>query len=416
MIKILLTEDEHEKKRLIVSELLKIKDLGYDSIDYASDVREAKRLLSRKKYDLVILDINLPARAGESAEKSGGLQLLLFLKVHHKAIQPSYIVGLTAYDEAASAAEEAFASPLRKLIRFSMTDMAWSHQLSSAVEHLIHINKPPYPCDGSTYHTDIAIFVALDGEELSSILALDAGWQRVEVMHDLTTYYSGAFSRGDKRLSVVLAAAPRMGMPPAAVISTKMINAFRPQYIAIAGICAGVRDKVKMGDVLVADPCFDWGSGKWVKSESGPAEFRPSLYQWRLDPQLAAAFKDFSQNAGVLQAIYDTWDQKKPEQIPRIYVDAMASGASVLQSQEHVAGIRSLHKNLIGIEMESYSVFTAAEYSSSPKPKCFSIKAVCDFGDDQKDDDFHDYAAFMSARVLFDFCLEKIDPINEELD
>ncbi|MCS7703229.1 hypothetical protein N0018_25790, partial [Pseudomonas aeruginosa] len=89
---------------------------------------------------------------------------------------------------------------------------------------------------------------------------------------------------------------------------------------------------------------------------------------------------------------------------------------SVLQSQEHVAGIRSLHKNLIGIEMESYSVFTAAEYSSSPKPKCFSIKAVCDFGDDQKDDDFHDYAAFMSARVLFDFCLEKIDPINEELD
>jgi nucleoside phosphorylase/CheY-like chemotaxis protein len=413
MIKILLTEDEPEKKRVIVEQIISVEGISLSNIDFAVDALEAKRFLSKNKYDLLILDINLPLKAGEGVEPGGGLTVLDFVKRNIKAIKPSYIVGMSAYQDGISAAEAEFTSPLWKLISFSLSDMSWARALIGAIEYLVENNKPPYVCDGSTFHTDLAIFVALEGEELASILALDAGWQKVDVPHDFTRYHVGKFKSADKELSVVVAAAPRMGMPPAAVIATKLINSFRPKYLAITGICAGVRSKVKMGDILIADALFDWGSGKWAKSLKAPAIFLPASYQWRLDQQLRADLKEFSEGYVGLAEHYENYPNKKPKTAPTTHIEVMASGAAVLQSAEHVSAIRALHKNLIGIEMESYAVFTAAEYSSNPKPKCISIKSVCDFGDDKKSDGFHEFSAYISAKFLQDFALSCLEPVHD---
>jgi hypothetical protein len=72
----------------------------------------------------------------------------------------------------------------------------------------------------------------------------------------------------------------------------------------------------------------------------------------------------------------------KPALPPVVLIDAMASGGSVLQVAQLMEDVQDQHKNLVGVEMESYSVSTAAEYASDPRPVCFSIKAVCDFGDE----------------------------------
>jgi hypothetical protein len=36
------------------------------------------------------------------------------------------------------------------------------------------------------------------------------------------------------------------------------------------------------------------------------------------------------------------------------------------------------------------------------------IKAVCDFADELKGDDWQTFAAFMSAQTLYEFCLEEL--------
>ncbi|WP_454833681.1 5'-methylthioadenosine/S-adenosylhomocysteine nucleosidase family protein [Pseudomonas lini] len=414
MIRILLTEDEQEKRRLITKELISTSGVTIDQIDVAVDVMEAKKLLKKKKYDLLILDLNLPSRAGEIAEKNSGLAILEFIKVNNAAIKPTYIIGMTAYEEAAAEAEVEFSSPLWKLVKFSFRDMAWATSLLAAVQYIVSSHAPPYICDGASYHTDLGIFVALDGEELSSILDIDIPWKKVTVAHDSLTYFTGTFKSDDKELSVVVAAAPKMGMPAAAVVTTKLISTFRPKYLAITGICAGVRKKVEMGDLLIADPSFDWGSGKWEKSGE-TVEFKPATYQWRLDQNLSASFKQFSSDPEIMRESHRNFDGKKPTQLPKVYIEAMASGAAVLQSQEHMDMIRKQHKNLIGIEMETYSVFTAAAYASDPKPICFSIKSVCDFGDDHKDDNYHEYAAYISARFLYKFALDKLEPVFERV-
>jgi nucleoside phosphorylase len=59
-----------------------------------------------------------------------------------------------------------------------------------------------------------------------------------------------------------------------------------------------------------------------------------------------------------------------------------------------------VHRELIGVEMEIYGLYAAANNSSNPRPKVFALKSVCDFADSEKDDKAHKYAAYTSARVL----------------
>ncbi len=73
---------------------------------------------------------------------------------------------------------------------------------------------------------------------------------------------------------------------------------------------------------------------------------------------------------------------------------------------EMIDSVKKQHKNLIGIEMESYAVFTACALADDPKPLCVSLKSVCDFGDSSKSDDYHHYASYTSAKVLTRFILD----------
>lgn len=137
-----------------------------------------------------------------------------------------------------------------------------------------------------------------------------------------------------------------------------------------------------------------------VSAISIPTVLPLSAYQWRLTESLRSAVRAAGDNVGLMKSVHDAFLGKKPAVPPKVVIDAMASGAAVLQSSQSIQEVRAQHKNLVGIEMESYAVFCAAEYSSEPRPQVLSLKSVCDFGDDQKNDDFHEYAIFTSSEFL----------------
>lgn len=405
-MKILVVEDEREKCRLIAEAILSVEGVIADDIEYVADVVSAKKAIAKTRFDLIILDINLPPRPQDRPMVGAGLDVLNFIKQNSKAKAPAYLFGLTAYDDGAAAAAAEFSSPLWKLVRFSYSECEWRGPLCEAVTFLLKSARPPFVSDGSTFHTDLAIFVALEDEELKSILKLDGEWKEVGVPHDHARYYRGCFVGQNGSVSVVAVAAPRMGMPAAAVAASKLIYNFRPRILAIAGICAGVRGKVDAGDILVADPCFDWGAGKWMKNvQADSLQFIPAAYQWRLDEPLRVAVRTVADTPGVLSRIHESYQGQKPSEPPKVVIEAMASGASVLQASALMQEVRGQHKNLVGIEMESYAVFTAAEYASYPRPSCIAIKAVCDFGDEDKSDVAHAYAAYTSANFLYQLAI-----------
>jgi nucleoside phosphorylase/CheY-like chemotaxis protein len=408
MIKILIVEDEPEKKRLLVETILSVDSLGHDNISYAPDVRSAKKAIKETRFELIILDINIPSNPDEASSVGAGLGVLSFIKNNAAAKAPGFIVGMSAHDDGMHAAEKEFSSPLWKLVHFSYTDTSWQAPLKEALRYLISKDLPPFISDGHTYHTDLAIFVALEDEELNSIRNLDGAWTERHIPHDSSRYFEGRFEGARGTLSVVVVAAPKMGMPTAAVVASKLISAYRPKYLAITGICAGVRGKSKLGDILIADPCFDWGSGKWIKDTSGELKFRPAPYPWRLDRNLRSYFKRLGESKEYLSQLRNRYEGWRPDSPPDVLIEAMASGGSVLQAAKLMEDVREQHKNLIGVEMESYAVFTAAEYAAEPRPICFSIKAVCDFGDENKNDGAHGFAAYASAEFLYEFSIRHL--------
>lgn len=408
-MKVLIVEDEQEKRRLIAEAVFSVPGISDENIEYASDVVAAKRAIKRTRFDLIILDINLPPRPEVRVSVGAGLDILTFIKESTLAKRPAYLFGLTAHDDGAEVAAKEFSSPLWKLVRFSYSDIEWREPLRQAIVYLQQAQQPPFSSDGNTFHVDLGIFVALEDEELDSILSLDAGWVEANVQHDHARYFRGNFIGQSGNVSVVVTAAPKMGMPAAAVAASKLISSFRPRVVAITGICAGIRGKTNIGDILIADPCFDWGAGKWSKdSETGNRQFIPAAYQWRLDESLRVTVRSLADQEAVLSQIHESFDGSKPDSPPKVVIDAMASGASVLQASATVEEIRRQHKNLVGIEMESYAVFTAAEYAPEPRPKCISIKSVCDFADEEKSDAAHGYAAHTSARFLYELATRKL--------
>lgn len=74
-----------------------------------------------------------------------------------------------------------------------------------------------------------------------------------------------------------------------------------------------------------------------------------------------------------------------------------------------VERILKQNRNLLGIEMEAYGVLYAATHATKPRPKVFVAKSVCDFADEQKNDQYQDYAAYTSAKFIYQLALNYLD-------
>jgi nucleoside phosphorylase len=414
MIKILLVEDDTEKARLVAAALLEVTGISAGSISRCSSAFDAKKLLKTTHFDLMILDINIPTRTDQKVRTGGGLEISRALHSKPGYQVPSHVIGLSAYEEGVTEAKRGFENPFWRIVRFAADESAWRQTLKTAAESIVKNARFPPLNDGHTFHTTLGIVVGLEDVELKSVLELSPSFSQVVVPHDPTRYFKGHLERGERRIDVVVAAAPKMGLVTSAVVTTKLIENFRPKYLAMSGICAGVKEETGLGDVLVADPCWDWGSGKVSTGANGEEVFAAAPYQWRLDAQLRSVCKDIASDKIWLDDLYAKWPEGRPENKPKVLIEAMASGASVLARKTALAAIRRQHKNLIGIEMEIYAVITAAELASAPRPLAIAAKSVCDFGEEDKDGKVQRYAAYTSAQFLEELAFRTMIASDED--
>ena len=60
--------------------------------------------------------------------------------------------------------------------------------------------------------------------------------------------------------------------------------------------------------------------------------------------------------------------------------------------------------------METFAMYYACNYNKNT-PKYISMKAVVDFADTKKDDEYHQYASFISIHTLIEFIKEYFSKI-----
>lgn len=399
MISILVVEDDAKKLQAVMKCLLSIDGVDESKIKHVMDILSAKREMSKTSFDLLILDIAIPERMDQPIKPDGGLKLLEVFDRPGRLNIPDHIIGVTAVEEVRQLALERFSQRLWALLFFDWAIDAWSSPLAARVRHILAV-KENQSARLPEHKHELAIVCALDTPELSAVLKLDWGWEQFHSVGDDTIYYRGTYKSGSgQQRTVVAASAPRFGIAASAALSMKLVQVFRPRYLAMVGITAGVRRKVRIGDIIAADPSWDWGSGKWVR-EKGALRFLPAPHQLAIDPAIRNKLKLIMGDEAALSEIRSKWEGEKPSHALGFHIGPVASGASVLADGQICKDVIAQHRSLLGIEMEVYGVYAAVEEASLPRPKVFALKAVTDFADGTKNDKFRWYAAYASANAM----------------
>jgi len=252
------------------------------------------------------------------------------------------------------------------------------------------------------YGSDLCIITALEVPEQSAILDLPWGWEFIEIGNEVATFRSGWFEVDGHRKRVIAACANRMGMTSAAILAMKAIYCFRPRYLAMTGIAAGIKGECDLGDVVVGDPTWDYGSGKWA-SRGSKRVFEMAPRQIPLPASLRSRFERFAQDRSTLDRIQQEWRGAMPDSKLKMLLGPMASGAAVRADGDAQREVRAQHRKAVAIEMEAFGVMAAAHDAPLPEVKAFVMKSICDFADGEKSDNYQAYAAYTSASALRSF-------------
>jgi nucleoside phosphorylase/CheY-like chemotaxis protein len=401
-MKVLIVEDTVAKATEVQTALEVAMGRDSLSIDRARSFIAATRALQKETYDLLILDLVLPIRDDEVPVDYGGRQVLLEMLAGTDCRRASHIICLTAFEGIAGILKNEVEKNLVHVVIYKEGDPQWRDALLAKARY-VHQRLTESDNFPAKYDRDVAIVTSSPLVELKEITKLPVPYTGEYHQTDALYYYHTTWKRaGGRSLSVIACAAPTMGMTAACATALKVIQRWRPRFLVMTGIAAGTRKEQNFGDILVAEAAYDYGSGKIGENEDGSRVFIPSPNQLRIDADLHALIQLWEREQIRMDAIKNSW-YKDVAAPPRMFSGVLASGAAVVQSQVLVDEILRTSRKVVGLEMEAYAVFHAAHLSSLPRPRVLVAKSISDFANRDKNDDWQQYAAFTSARFVYEF-------------
>lgn len=406
MYKILIIEDDTIKLREICKALETNKGITQDQIDHEVDSKSAKLKLRQNIYDLLIVDICIPA------VKSGPIIIDEGIKLVEEILQrdiykiPSHIVGLTGRSEIFEKALDKFNDQTLMVIQYNDTDIEWSRKLNNGVSQWINSKKE---MDNllPEFQYDVAIITAVN-VEFEAVKNISDSWEQKTFPNDSNLYYETKINGNDDSISVILSKLPEMGMTSSAVLSMQIIHNFRPKFLFMCGIAASVQksDVHGYGDIMVIDESWDGGAGKIIEAHDS-YDFEPTAKHLRADGDISNLLRILQQDTDLLRKIKDDFKQgSKPNTELSIHIGSVVSVAGVIANKKVSDELKKSDRKLLGLEMEAYGMYYSGANCSNPKPKTIALKSVCDYADNSKNDKYQAYAAHSSAQVLY-FLLAK---------
>jgi len=384
---VLIVDDTYsEKTRIIASKLTATADVEFE---VCQSTRDALKILRSKPVNVLIVDLQIPDFLGSDIEIDGGVKLLKSISERSDELNvPTHIIGVTAHRDSFDSASQYFLDQGWPLLMEKDLENRFSTLIQSKLDHSQDVEG----------NIDVVIITALKHTELEAVLKLPYSWCEFLVKGNFHTFYKGEFvDKSGVAKKVITLGCTRMGSSSSAVTATQVLSMFNPKLILMVGIAAGIKGKVDLGDVLVADSSWDWESGKSTV-EADKSIFKTAPHQIQLDQRYRDTFQNVAVSRAGLDAIQNDWSQPMKVNRLKLHVGPIVSGSSVLEDPSLVERIQSQHRGVIGIEMEGYGVALASSLSSSGA-KWLLIKSVCDFAGPDKNDDYQAYSAYTSSKV-----------------
>lgn len=404
-LEVLLLEDDPSKKNRLLALLNREKSI-FTRVDTALCTTDAIRLMTQRRYDLLMADIVVPAELG--GEKNEKHSISMFEQIDDGfggILPPMHALPISAATGLSKESHEFFAARPWGILPYSDT----SDECLEAIKNIARFVLGEKNRTIDSPSCDVFVVTALMDPEFSAVESLDLNWGPFEPLDGAQLVRFGRVQAGSSEYRIAAGFCPRMGPVAAAILTVKAILKLRPKLVIMPGICAGIPGKADIGDVVACDISWDWQSGKYI-DKGGNEAFQISPHQLGLD--------DKSRN-GLLMLKRDKqfWDSLATKAIsagvklPKLVLGPMATGSSVLADARVTERIKeSQHKNVTGLDMETYGVFAAVN-ACDPSVKVMALKAVCDLGDVKKNDDYQAYAANVSAAAVQHFLTRYAEPL-----
>jgi len=108
---------------------------------------------------------------------------------------------------------------------------------------------------------DVLLITALK-DELDVVFEAEADWQPKEDSKGFRYYIRKDIDNSGNEFVIAAARPIGMGGDFASNLATRLVNELKPFCLAMVGICAGWRDYVFLGDVIIAERVFRYDAGK----------------------------------------------------------------------------------------------------------------------------------------------------------
>lgn len=387
-MKILLIDDNFSKIREIMKVVMEVDGINESMIEYSIEINKAREKLQNSIYDLLILDLNMPERLVDDNDENAGAVLVDEIVGIMSYKKPAEIVVLSAYDEC----ENNFLKEKYRnafiMLRYDELSDVWSTKLKAIAEYRLL-----YSLQMQEHERIDAAIISTVPVETDAVRRMCASWSKESFPDDINTYYVGTLSEGEKSKKVVTVQSTDMGMVAAALTTVNLSRHYRPRYIIIVGIAAGIGEH-EFGDILIPREVWNYSSGKYCE-ENKDLIFKPDPKVIQLDARVLELIRqDYSK---ILSNIKKMWPEKKNADLG-ICDAPMACGTAVVANKKLVDDQIIAHfRKSGGLDMESYGVLFAARSMCDSQPIAICVKAVSDFADDDKGDGYQPYAAYASA-------------------
>ncbi|MBE2319080.1 hypothetical protein DVA67_024105 [Solirubrobacter sp. CPCC 204708] len=286
---------------------------------------------------------------------------------------------------------------------------------------------PPTPSAPDRERIDVLLVTVVPNEAEAAEIVFDLGRDHpgARRREDGRRYHEASLeTHRAGRLNLVLTNIGESGNTTAQGALRSMLRLYEPELVLLAGIAAGRLDSVKLGDLVL--PRKVW---YLEKGASLPDEFRREAQERRLPQRLYTLVGEHRiRRTGFYEQLQEALTQLDDDQLPpgvkRTHKPGFDSDASVVASEKllrdgslrKLASAEGVDRKIKLGDMESWGLVQAVgsgsvgEWTGDNPPEWMVVRAVSDFGEVDKDDNWQMFAsvcALVGARHFLQVTYER---------
>jgi nucleoside phosphorylase len=264
------------------------------------------------------------------------------------------------------------------------TFIAKVNAFKTEIEELNFASKKVFSEVTNSFHNCDIIILSSTQQEFDSIFNILEEPLIIKIENDSSIYYKGYIKGYSTDYSIVVPVPTDMGIATAAIITTKCISIFKPKYIIMSGIAAGIKSICKIGDVIIGDKAINYNEVVEIENPDSTVRLKYMQNTISISSHLKSRLYLFLKSSDANKISNHELLKQLSRKIS-FHFGMIVTGSGLIRNNQRITQLTSDYHNIKGLDMETYGMYKAVEQSlKTNQPEFISIKSVSDFGDSKK--------------------------------